>query len=117
MYGFWLVNIEMRSQKYTKLTLYGYQSIILFNEITCFVEKQDFNKIFGKFVQLKRTEKGWSQSELAAKLGHNYQNVSRIERGEISPTLFWCFVLLAPAFELSCSDLINEFEDFTKNVT
>jgi len=70
------------------------------------MEKQDFNIEFGKFVKFKRTEKGWSQSELAAKIGHNYQNVSRIERGEINPTIYWCFELLAPAFELTCSTLI-----------
>lgn len=84
-------------------------------ELPFLMEKPDFNIVFGKFVRFKRTEKGWSQSELAAKLGHNYQNVSRIERGEISPTFYWCFELLAPAFELSCSDLINEFEAFKKS--
>lgn len=81
------------------------------------MEKQEFNIIFGKFVKYKRTNKGWSQSELAAKLRHNYQNVSRIERGEISPTFYWCFELLAFAFDMKCSELVQEFEVFKKNYT
>lgn len=79
------------------------------------MKKQNFNIIFGKFIKFKRAENGWSQSELAAKLGHNYQNVSRIEREEISPTFYWCFEVLATAFEMKCSELIREFEDFKSN--
>lgn len=76
------------------------------------MDKEAFNIVFGKFVKYKRLGNGWSQSELAAKLGHNYQNVSRIERGEISPTFYWCFELLASAFNVPCSELIKEFEGF-----
>src|SRR5690606_13656573 len=101
--------------KYRKITVYGYKVIADFIDIPLSMEKQNFNIIFGKFIKFKRTESGWSQSELAAKLGHNYQNVSRIERGEISPTFYWCFEVLATAFETKCSELIREFEDFKSN--
>ena len=67
-----------------------------------------FDKKFGHFVKKKRLELDWSQAELAAKVGNNYQNISRLERGEISPTLFWCFKL-AEAFEMDFADLIKEF--------
>ena len=50
-----------------------------------------------------------SQSDLAAKLENNAQNISRIERGEISPTLYW-FSRLAEIFEQDLSSLILEFE-------
>jgi putative transcriptional regulator len=62
----------------------------------------------GLFVQKKRLEKDWSQAHLASKVGNNYQNISRLERGEISPTLFWCYKL-AEAFEMDLADLIKEF--------
>lgn len=67
-----------------------------------------FNKKFGQFVKKKRTELKMSQAELAAKVGNNYQNISRLERGEINPTLFWCYKL-ADALEINLSDLIKEF--------
>lgn len=38
----------------------------------------------------------------------NYQNISRLERGEISLTLFWCYKL-AEAFDMDLADLIKDF--------
>lgn len=69
---------------------------------------KQFNKQFGQYVRKKRLESNWSQAELASKVGNNYQNISRMERGEISPTLFWCYKL-ADAFEIDLFDLIKEF--------
>ena len=68
----------------------------------------DFNVKFGLFVKKKRIEYNLSQADLASKVGNNYQNISRLERGEISPTLYWCYKL-AEAFEMNLSDLIKEF--------
>lgn len=70
---------------------------------------KSFDKKFGKFVKKKRLEKGWDQPELASRLGNNFQNISRLERGETTPTLFWCYKL-AEAFELKLSDLLQEFD-------
>lgn len=50
-----------------------------------------------------------SQSDLAGELENNFQNVSRLERGEVSPTLYWLFKLAA-AFEQDPSALVAEFE-------
>jgi transcriptional regulator with XRE-family HTH domain len=69
----------------------------------------DFKVLLGEFVRKKRIEKGWSQSDLAAKLGNNYQNISRLERGETSPTLEWCY-RLAAAFDMKMIDFIKEFD-------
>lgn len=80
------------------------------------MEKQDFNILFGRFIKTKRLEKGWSQSELASKIGHNSQNVSRMERGEISPTFYWCREILTPAFEMDFVELVKEFESFKKSI-
>jgi len=67
-----------------------------------------FDKRFGKFIKKKREEKGWSQSMMASHLGNNSQNISRLERGEITPTLYWCNKL-ADVLEMDLSDLIKEF--------
>jgi ribosome-binding protein aMBF1 (putative translation factor) len=75
------------------------------------MEKSEFNERFGAFLRHKRNLKGWSQSRLASELGNNSQNISRIERGELSPTLFW-ISKLADAFEDELFVLIKEFHEF-----
>jgi ribosome-binding protein aMBF1 (putative translation factor) len=72
------------------------------------VDKTEFNIKFGAFVRAKRESLGLSQSQLAARIGNNYQNISRLERGEVSPTLYWCS-LLAEAFEVRLDELISQF--------
>lgn len=71
-------------------------------------KKADFKILFGEFVRKKRMEKGLSQSDLAARMGNNYQNISRLERGETSPTLEWCYNL-ASALEIDLPDFLKEF--------
>lgn len=70
---------------------------------------KEFSEHFGRFVRNKRLQKKWSQSELASRLGNNYQNISRLERGEIAPTLFWCF-RLAEAFEQKLTNFLKDFD-------
>lgn len=77
------------------------------------MEKQRYNILFGEFVRFKRSKKNMSQSDLADLMGNNFQNISRLERGLITPTLFWV-QNLAEAFEIKLSDLIIEFELFVK---
>ncbi len=69
---------------------------------------QLFNQHFGQFVKNKRLALNWSQANLADKVGNNYQNISRLERGEISPTLLWCYKL-SEAFDMDLAELIKEF--------
>lgn len=73
------------------------------------MEKKKFNIKFGKYVAKKRTQIGLTQIELASLIGNNPQNISRLERGEVSPTLFW-LTLLATAFKLKLSQMVEEFE-------
>ena len=67
-----------------------------------------FDKQFGLFVKKERLGRRWSQADLADKVENNYQNISRLERGEITPTLYWCYKL-ADAFEMDLSELIKRF--------
>jgi len=72
-------------------------------------QNKKFDAKFGLFIKKKRLQKGWSQSELASKIGNNYQNISRLERGEITPTLFWCYKL-AEAFEVDLPIFLKSFK-------
>jgi putative transcriptional regulator len=71
------------------------------------MEKEEFNRKLGAYIKKKRLKNKWSQEMLADKMGNNYQNISRIERGELNPTLFWCSKL-AEAFEMDLHSFIKE---------
>ena len=73
------------------------------------MEKSAFNKTLGSYIRKVRIEKGLTQQQLADKMGLDYQYISRIERGLISPTLFWITDL---ANALDC----QEVEFYTKFV-
>ena len=69
--------------------------------------------LFGDFVRFKRSQEGMSQSDLADLMSNNFQNISRLERSLIAPTLYWV-QNLADAFDLKLSELILEFELFVR---
>lgn len=75
-------------------------------------DKKEFNTRFGQFVKSLRIQKNWNQNDLADRMENNFQNISRLERGEITPTLFWC-EKLAKAFEITLGELINQFENYS----
>ncbi len=76
------------------------------------MEKTAFNKVFGEFVREKRIELKLSQAQLGDKMALDYQYISRVERGLISPTLYW-IVGLSNAMELPLERLIKEFSDYS----
>jgi transcriptional regulator with XRE-family HTH domain len=76
------------------------------------MEKTTFNKIFGEFVRVKRINLKLSQSNLGDRMGLDYQYISRVERGLISPTLFW-IIGLSKAFELPLELFISEFVNYS----
>ena len=76
------------------------------------MEKTASNKIFGEFVREKRTRLKLSQSNLGDRMGLDYQYISRIERGLISPALFW-IIGLSNAFELPLELFISEFVEYS----
>lgn len=69
---------------------------------------EQFDKHFGEYVRKIRKSKGWSQQDLASRMDNNFQNVSSLERGKITPTLFWCYKL-AKVFDMELEDMIKEF--------
>jgi transcriptional regulator with XRE-family HTH domain len=74
------------------------------------MDKSEFNKRLGLLIRKKRIEKGLTQLELADLMNLDYQYISRIERGLISPTLFW-FTKLSEALHIHSSDFMHEFEE------
>jgi transcriptional regulator with XRE-family HTH domain len=75
------------------------------------MEKANFNKEFGEFIRLKRTNNKWNQLQLGDKMGIDFQYISRVERGLVSPTLFW-ISRLAKAFDLPLEKFIKEFTQY-----
>ena len=75
------------------------------------MEKAEFSLLFGDFIKKLRQENKMTQPELADKLGNNFQNISAIERGEFTITIYTA-QKIANAFEISLSSLFKGFEEF-----
>lgn len=77
------------------------------------MEKGEFDKLFGEFVQYRRESLKWTQNDLAERINSEYQNVSRLERGKVSPSLFWLNTL-AKGFETTLGEMMSEFDQFVQ---
>jgi transcriptional regulator with XRE-family HTH domain len=73
------------------------------------MDKTAFNKKLGLLIRQKRIEKGLTQMELADKMNLDYQYISRIERGLISPTVYW-MKNLSEALGISSASFMEEFD-------
>ena len=71
------------------------------------MDKLEFNRLLGDYIRSKRTLLKLSQPQLADRVGLDYQYISRVERGLISPTLYW-ITTLASAFEMQPQDFVKE---------
>jgi transcriptional regulator with XRE-family HTH domain len=74
------------------------------------MKKNEFNKKLGLCLYRIRLKKKLTQLDVSALLGNNPQNISRIERGEISPTLFWVFHF-AKCLDVNPQDILKEFDE------
>jgi transcriptional regulator with XRE-family HTH domain len=75
------------------------------------MEKAVFSLLFGAYIKKLRQENKMTQPELADKLGNNFQNISAIERGEFTITIYTA-QKIANAFEISLSSLFKGFEEY-----
>ena len=75
------------------------------------MEKAEFSLLFGSYIKALRLEKRMTQPELADILGNNFQNVSAIERGEFTITIYTA-QKIADALEMSLSTLFKGFEEY-----
>ncbi|EPE82870.1 DNA-binding helix-turn-helix protein [Leptospira noguchii str. 1993005606] len=69
----------------------------------------------GTNIRSLRSKKGWSQSELADKVGVHLTHINRIENGKYLPSLD-TVVLLAEALESSLDILVNGSTESSKDI-
>jgi transcriptional regulator with XRE-family HTH domain len=71
-------------------------------------DKERLNAEFGEFIRAKRMALNLTQEDVAASIGIDFQSVSRIERGSVTPTLYTCYCL-ADALDIPLPKLLEEF--------
>lgn len=72
-------------------------------------DPEEFALLVGERIRLARQERGWTQVELAEAAGLSSNYVARLERGELSPSLFVA-CKLAEAFGLNVDSLVGPSE-------
>jgi transcriptional regulator with XRE-family HTH domain len=72
------------------------------------------NQNIGSFIAALRKEKGWTQEELAKKIGVSNRSISRWENGKTLPDYALLFVL-AQELEISMAELITGRRSDTRN--
>lgn len=75
------------------------------------MNKGEFDSLFGEFIKHMRKSKNWTQNDLAEKINNDFQNISRLERGEVSPSVFWINEL-ARGFGITLGQLMTQFDIF-----
>ena len=68
--------------------------------------KQILLNKFGKRIIALREQQGITQSELARRSGKDRQNIYRLEKGELNPTLFQ-LTEIAAALKISLPELVD----------
>ena len=71
-----------------------------------FMKKDEFLKKLGKRVVKLRTQKGWSQSELARNCDKDRQSIERLENGKINPSAFYLFEI-STGLKVSLNELFE----------
>lgn len=70
------------------------------------MKKEEFLRKLGKHVIKIRTQKGWSQSELARNCDKERQSIERLENGKINPSAYY-LLQVANGLEISLNELLN----------
>lgn len=55
------------------------------------MEKEELNKRIGERIIILRTQKGWSQSDLARACLKDRQAIEKLEKGRVNPTIYSLF--------------------------
>jgi len=70
------------------------------------VKKEQLQKKIGQRIIDLRSEKGWSQSDLARACNKDRQAIEKIENGKVNPTAFSLYEI-AKALQISLSELVD----------
>jgi putative transcriptional regulator len=68
--------------------------------------KDELKKKIGRRIVELRTQKGWSQSDLARACEKDRQAIEKLENGKVNPTLY-SLLEIAKAFGVSLNKLVN----------
>lgn len=82
-------------------------------------ESAVYDLVLGKIIATLREQRGWTQGELAARVGVTQSTLSRIERGQASPDPY-TFRKFAEVFDLGVEEFnrrVDEAMDATKRAT
>lgn len=70
------------------------------------MKKEELQKKIGKRVIELRTQKGWSQSDLARACNKDRQAIEKLENGKVNPTIF-SLLEVAKALNVSLKEVVN----------
>ncbi|GAA0893038.1 hypothetical protein GCM10009122_27170 [Fulvivirga kasyanovii] len=68
--------------------------------------KDELKKKIGQRIIELRTQKGWSQSDLARACNKDRQAVEKLENGKVNPTLYTLYEI-SKALEISLGQLVG----------
>ena len=68
--------------------------------------KDALKKKIGKRIVELRTQKGWSQSDLARASDKDRQSIEKLENGKVNPTLYTLFEI-SKVLKVSLSELVR----------
>jgi len=70
------------------------------------VNKEQLKKKLGQRIVSLRSEKGWSQSDLARASSKDRQAIEKLENGKVNPTIY-SLLEIAKALEISLKKLVD----------
>ena len=70
------------------------------------MKKEELQKKIGQRIVELRTQKGWSQADLARACNKDRQSIERIENGKVAPSLYSLYEI-SKALGVATSKLIN----------
>ena len=72
----------------------------------CLVNKKQLKEKIGQRIVALRSEKGWSQSDLARACNKDRQAVEKLENGKVNPTIY-SLLEISKALEVPLEDLVS----------
>jgi len=70
------------------------------------VDKEELKKKIGQRIVELRSQRGWSQSDLARACHKDRQAIEKLENGRVNPTLY-SLLEIATALEVSLKELVE----------
>ncbi|TLU91612.1 helix-turn-helix domain-containing protein [Dyadobacter sediminis] len=68
--------------------------------------KSELQRLIGQRIVKLRTQKGWSQSDLARACNKDRQSIERMENGKVAPSIYLLYEI-SVALEIPISELVT----------